>query len=438
MSLRRVRPLVLFLCAVSLFSLIGLNGAGRIHAQDEADADGIPFNCENTASPHANVNLFPRYAAGENRLVLIDWSSGAVVRELESGLSDPVFRMTGWSPDCHYLTGGLGDGERFTTVIWDAANGGRVGSVEDAYSQPHRLTWSPRSDSVVVETRRGAFLWTLATGQRLQLTVNSWQGHSFSEIVWNYADGTLETLNMVFLPIIYSLETGRPVNYSLADGVYVGSASYSAISPSTVYAPTAASPYGCVYTSWVVGEYGFVRSAALPNIALRSGAGRLSFVDLSTGDIISVLASGLEDTPGVTRSPGMFSSDCEYVFTLHRTNNDAALPRTGFMWRVADGELMTTIEAIPRRIYLQYYEDYRRTDWDSSGRYFFVQTYNGAQVWDSETNRTMWLTTADESANQGHSISDLAWDSANHTITVTMRFSDEIRVFDLLTGARQS
>ena len=110
--MRRLALLLLLLLAVS---------AIPAHAQtDLPDTDGIPANCE-TASPYADPNLFPRYANGQ--LALIDWSSGDVVRVLETDSAAPNFWLLGWSPDCHYLAGGLGDGLYYTTILWDATSG---------------------------------------------------------------------------------------------------------------------------------------------------------------------------------------------------------------------------------------------------------------------------------------------------------------------------
>jgi hypothetical protein len=102
-----------------------------------ARADDIPANCETGATP----NIFARYEAHNDRLVLVDWNTGADVRVIENGLTDT--QVLGWSPDCRYLAGAVGSYESMDTVVWDVTTSARTGVVPDAHAQPHHITWGP-------------------------------------------------------------------------------------------------------------------------------------------------------------------------------------------------------------------------------------------------------------------------------------------------------
>ncbi|MBK8031445.1 MAG: WD40 repeat domain-containing protein [Chloroflexi bacterium] len=389
------------------------------HAQDDIpNTDGIPANCE-SSSPYADPNLFPRYANGQ--LALIDWSSGETVRVLETDSAAPNFWLLGWSPDCHYLAGGLGDGLRYTTILWDATNGAQIGTVADGYRRPHFLTWSPRGDALVVETRHGAFLWDLATGNRLQLTITSYNARSFAQIEWNYAAGTLDTLNLFYRPIIFRLDTGRPTNLTLAEDEYPGGFF------GTVTAPNDRSPYVC-------GE------VYLPNISFRVSEDRLLLRDDFTSETLQVLDSDFAQAVSRGGASGTLSPNCEFYLALLYMGPERQR-RLGVVLRLSDGARLHTFSNLPR-YWSTEFGDSRWTwrwwnqQWDATGRYLLVQTHDGAQVWDSATDFTFYVTTAAESQWYGYSVDSFTWDLANGRVTVEMLRSDEVRVFDLATGQR--
>ncbi len=431
--MRRLTLLLVLFLAVS---------AIPAHAQtDLPDTDGIPANCENATSPYADPNLFPRYAHGQ--LALIDWSSGAVVRVLETANAAPNFWLLGWSPDCHYLAGGLGDAERYTTILWDATSGAQIGTVADGYRRPHFLTWSPRGDALVVETRRGAFLWDLATGNRLQLTLDSSNGRSFRQINWNYGEGTLDTNMGGGMPIRFSLETGRPINLSLRDNQFVGSV-YGTPSffglDSIVAAPNALSPYRCESFQ---SQYYNSSGTRFPDANLLASQGRLLLVDTITHETLQVLDTDYPQR-GSWWPIGSLSPNCAMFFTRLPESDPTSwvvisIRDSGRVHSVLNVAPLFTCCALGRDRYqdwVPYFSDLPRDLWDSTGRYLFAQTYDGAQVWDSVTDSTFYVTSADESQRYGYSVDAVTWDVGNGRISVDMLYSDEVRVFDLATGQR--
>ena len=415
--------------------LVLIFAVSEIPAQAQADlpdTDGIPANCETADSPYADSNLFPRYANGQ--LALIDWSSGDTVRVLEADSAASNFWLLGWSPDCHYLAGGLGDGLRYTTIIWDATSGAQIGTVEDGYRRPHFLTWSPRGDSLVVETRHGAFLWDLATGNRLQLTIDSFLGHSFIHILWNDQNGTLDTFTTRGEIVVFDVQTGRPLNIALANDQYIRTSSLYYYGLSTfVTEPNDRSPYGCGYYEERFGDgSAYFPSDQIANFDLITTEDSIVVVDEATGEVVQILAEGLVYPLRRTAYAfGYFSPDCALFFSLREIDR-VRFRREGVVLRMSDGAHLHTVSHMPfPRWFLP-----PRQNWDSTGRYLFAQTYDGAQVWDSATDSTFYVTSADESRRYGYSVNTVTWDVANGRVTVEMLNDDEIRVFDLATGQR--
>jgi hypothetical protein len=174
--------------------------------------DGIPGNCEN-AAVEVPPNAFPRYEPQNSRLMLIDWTTGADIRILEANLVTERFQVVQWSPDCHYLAGAVDIDGHLDTVVWDVVNGGRLGAVEDAVGKPHHITWSPDSTKLVVETRKGAILWNIVTGDQLPLTTiwDGWLLRNFKWIHWDDRHGWLSTTAVDGTPLVYQLADGQPV-----------------------------------------------------------------------------------------------------------------------------------------------------------------------------------------------------------------------------------
>ncbi|MFN8376666.1 MAG: hypothetical protein U0694_27815 [Anaerolineae bacterium] len=163
------RSIILLLVGLSIW-------VGRLVSAQET-GDGIPDNCEYSGAAYYQANVFPRYEPQASRVVLVDWATGADVRELETGLATSSFQVRGWSADCHYMAGAVVNAAgTYDTVVWDAVNGGRVGTVTDAVGHPHYVTWGP-GGYLVVETRNGAILWNVPANSQLILTT-SWDAYT--------------------------------------------------------------------------------------------------------------------------------------------------------------------------------------------------------------------------------------------------------------------
>ncbi len=157
--------------------------------------DGIPDNCETATSADVR-NLIARFEAKHSRLVLADWRTGATVRVLGEGLLG--YRIRAWSPDCRYLAIAEGDWRGTDTVVYDAENSVRMGSVPDAALKLHPVTWGP-DGYLLVETRHGALLWHVPSGRQSILTesFNYTRVRNFVHIVWdNPRNQVLVTLAM--------------------------------------------------------------------------------------------------------------------------------------------------------------------------------------------------------------------------------------------------
>src|SRR4051794_17907085 len=106
-----------------------------------AAGDGIPDNCEYTRGAYYQPNIFARYEPQNSRLMLVEWSSGEDVKVVAEGLAET--RILGWSVDCRYLAGAVGDPDSMDTVVWDVTTATVIGKVADAHLKPHTITWGP-------------------------------------------------------------------------------------------------------------------------------------------------------------------------------------------------------------------------------------------------------------------------------------------------------
>src|SRR5689334_5312854 len=90
----------------------------------QAAGDGIPDNCEHLDAAYYQPTIFPRYELQNARFVLADWTSGADVKVLESGLTTNAFWIIGWSPDCRYLVAAVTASRDY--YVWDTVDGRRI------------------------------------------------------------------------------------------------------------------------------------------------------------------------------------------------------------------------------------------------------------------------------------------------------------------------
>jgi hypothetical protein len=111
-------------------------------------------------------NLFPRFQGQENRLELVDWTTGTETGTLEEALANQ-YTFT-WSPNCRYLAGVLTSSQYVSSraigrsgsspslIIWDSETDERV-FVSDywRYSNFHRQSggqvfWKPDSTAALI------------------------------------------------------------------------------------------------------------------------------------------------------------------------------------------------------------------------------------------------------------------------------------------------
>jgi WD40 repeat protein len=184
-----------------------------------SEMDGIPSNCENVNAEYYRPNLIMRYEATTNRLLLVDWNARAEVFVLAENLETTETAPRGWSQNCRYLAVSIGTFRNTDLIIWDTITGEQVNTLPDLYL--YHVTWSPRHDEVLVETRSGAYLWRFQSNTLVQLTdyFNCF-GRSFTRnIHWDYDRGQFigvrEDFSCRYEPgpvAIFNLATGTLVD----------------------------------------------------------------------------------------------------------------------------------------------------------------------------------------------------------------------------------
>src|SRR5690606_10134363 len=99
-------------------------------------------------------DVLVRYEARNERVILVSWHTGAVIRENATTLIARSVDKFSWSSTCHYLLGVV-DNE---AVIWDMLNGGRVNAftIEPAV---YRTQWNPARENLILHGEKTAYLW---------------------------------------------------------------------------------------------------------------------------------------------------------------------------------------------------------------------------------------------------------------------------------------
>lgn len=188
-----------------------------------AQSDDIPNNCRYQHGAFFNVNLFPRYEFNNQRVVLVDWSSGAEVRELATSISGGDYRVMGWSPECQYLSIAFShldeqNVQLWDTYVWDVVAGGQIAYFPDARLSPYPMTWDTNSTQILVETRFGAYLWKLEGGQVWLTSEADYNSRSFRQgtVQWDYAANQVSGVLSIppFGTAIYDLSSGTLVAIS--------------------------------------------------------------------------------------------------------------------------------------------------------------------------------------------------------------------------------
>jgi hypothetical protein len=151
---------------------------------------------EDAASCQPVTSFHYDYTA--NQLTLQNSVTQEVIRQIDIPDDMTDFIWLGASPDCRLGAGsiqkGKGRDETGDTIIWDMATGDRIGTFEDSHQKPHRIHWSPDSAYLVVETRKGAFLWQPYSNLRTQLSTHSMDSW-WAEIAWDTSRGKLFVLS---------------------------------------------------------------------------------------------------------------------------------------------------------------------------------------------------------------------------------------------------
>ena len=160
--------------------------------------------------------LLPRYEAHNQRLVLVDWTTGADHLTLENGLAQTW--ILGWSADCRYLAAAVGSSASMDTFVWDTVTGANMGRVPDARGQAHHITWGP-GNLLVVETRGGAVLWNVPAGSQITLDVplHTVQVRNFSRIRWDTENNQIIGDLAVGGRKVFDLATGQEIALSLLE-----------------------------------------------------------------------------------------------------------------------------------------------------------------------------------------------------------------------------
>lgn len=173
--MRRVQ--IVFICLLILLGLL----PQALFAQESATVDCfVDVNRFTWTHPtYAPRNTIIRYEAQNQRLLLVSWNTGEIIRELETSLAiwDEDYRSFDWSPRCDYIYGTVqGD-----VVIWDALNGGRVNTFTDI-TPKDRPYWNREGNNLILEAYGGSFLWNFTNSTPMLLTfdqeIGGW-GYSY-------------------------------------------------------------------------------------------------------------------------------------------------------------------------------------------------------------------------------------------------------------------
>lgn len=403
------RVLLILIVLVSLFAAISVL----------AD-DGIPDNCE-YAADEAGRTLFARYESQNQRLVLVDWRTGAEVRTLATGLAET--RIVAWSPSCRYLAVAVGHLESMDTMILDVVNGGEMGRVLDAHRQPHPVTWGP-NDYVMVESRNGATLWHVPSGRRylLEFEFNKGMLRNFERIRWDAAAGRVylnsATSSRGFE--VYDLATGQeirePVIYQSQQGMGNGA---------------------------IDSTSGFLSAARCDNLTVDYRPQTREVVLIRDGQDVQILDRGLYLVYHVSFSPGCRFASAEvrqfnpevdgyetYLFdrSLRFERED-----TIFIWDLDMGERIAEF----RNPYVNHYTP-AVLGWSPDGQWAFIKSSSGSYVVELETRQARILVLSKLPADSKYlfegvyNAPDVYWDFSHGQVIVTgwMR----ILTFDLRTG----
>jgi hypothetical protein len=389
--------------------------------------DGIPDNCEAVAE---RSHLFVRYEPAAARLVLVDWRTGADALVLETGLTDTSGLL--WSAECSYIVGAVNMGDHYDTVVWDALNGGRIGSVTGAQGRPHHLTWGPNG-YLVVETQHGAILWYVPANTQLPLTTSfdPVSVRNFSRLRWDVRGGQLIANLAVGGRVVYDLATGAEAPY-VANPVD----SFPGELPETITIAGMEYPclngYGYGYRNWYsVNGYRpqgvFVRYSVTDQIVY------LALDDIDAPDETLLV---LDNVQAAWFRPRGWSANCRYVAVALGVPVDPDDPNP------IDSSDTVIYDIIERRR-VGVFPDARLIvhplHWDDIGESVLIETREGAYLWhlptDTRTLITPFVQTATEGSRDINSFLHVGWGGGILLLT-PFDAPHEIRAYEGHTGAR--
>jgi WD40 repeat protein len=403
--MRKILFVSLLVGVLTLLALVNVVGADN----------GIPGDCEYVGAAYQLPGVFPRYEANNQRLVLVNWNTGEDVRVIETALAAPEFQITGWSPDCRFLTGAIGAADEtglvyWDTVIWDTTISARAGTFEDARRVPYPLTWDPTSAYLLVETRNGALVWNIVSGSRVQLTSEAdGAAHSFrpGSVQWDLGSGQLHAV-LAITPfgasVTYNLQTGELVSIinrfgdavpTDAPGVQLAQVSDEGF-------------YGCSLSGY--------RGHAPHNLraVYQSYNRSIVLLEESTREVVHMLETDVETPRFQTIS---WSPECRYLAGSYGTRRDVQI----VIWDATTGDRMGVFSDLVG------YTPY--LNWDPRGEYTVFRTRHGYFLWHIPSGLQAQLTT-----DYG-GLYDLEWDYENGQLRGT-RPTGIVAVYSLETGER--
>jgi hypothetical protein len=408
-------------CVILFFCLLGVYPA---FAQD----DSIPGNCPYEQGVYYQAILFPRYEPQNQRIVLADWSTGADVRELATGISAQEIEMGRWSPECQYFSASVGIQDEhgvmlWDTYVWDTVNGEQIALFEDARLIPYPLTWDTNSTQILVETRSGGYLWKL-NGAHVWLTSEAdYNARIFrpGTVEWDYATNQIRGVLSIspFGSAAYDMNTGKLLALTDQSGKPLDP---NAPGLFDMQANTSGDAYPC-RTSAYGGSY--LDGA---RVLYQPQNHRIVMQDENTRELIRVLEENIDTYyyGGESWLPG-----CHYmVYQLGRYGDADTI--------FYDMETGTRTLVIEDRLI-------RQSNFDPSGTYAVITTRLGASLYHIPTGRRSVLIPnvmiSPYGSGRVWAYDRVEWDLANNQVRLLSRQSNwtnnivETRIFDLNTGS---
>jgi hypothetical protein len=387
-----------------------------------AAGDGIPDNCEYTRGAYYQPSMFPRYEPQNQRLVLVNWATGADVKVLAEGVGDT--RILGWSLDCRYLAGAVGPQTSMDTVVWDITTAEQVGRVLDAHNQPHHITWGP-GNFLVVETRDGAILLNVQANTQVILTTtfNNTTVRNFSRVRWDAEHNQLLTDLAIGGRAVYDLATGQqiPEAAHTSDSV-PGTGLGKVLIGGKAYECGGRYSYG--YRGWYDGS-------GVPSIYLHYSITDHS-IYLELNDIygeeaaIQMLEADVNLGTFVVRG---WSANCRYIAASIGVPNED----------VTDTVVWDVVEARRVGAFTGAHNILHPIQWDNVGNALVIETRDGAYLWHLPTDTHTLINPNVETSLDGpsgiRSFYSLDWDTGNgQLLSVNIGSGNAVTAYDARDG----